>query len=386
MNSRNLNNEILEAGIREIMSTRYNVVTGRIEFTYNNGKPFAPITDRDEKNVCRRLRASGHQIKLGVLREIIQSEFSPEFNPFEEYFFGLPIWDQQTDYIESFGKLVNITNNKFWTQFLKKWIVGIVANCLDEEVTNHQMLIFSGGQGLGKTTYMKHLTPNVLKQYGYVGFLNPESKDAMILATETFICLIDELSSFTSKNLESFKQLVTQTHIKVRRPYAVNSETTVKRTTFCGTTNETKFLYDKTGNRRFLSFNVESVDLESLREFKIDNVYSQAFYLYMNNFQFWFDDKDNKLIEENNLQFLQRNVEEQAILDVFRVTEETNIRLTATGIRDYLVEIGSLSRNIDAQKIGRALTRLGFISAVSNGRNLYNVALVNNVKITEGIN
>jgi predicted P-loop ATPase len=378
-------NEILEQHIKDKFKPRFNIIKKRVEVTKNNGRTYKPIEDRELKTFFRELKKKGFKTSLSEIAIILDSDLSSDYHPFDAYYSSLKFWDCKTDHIQNFLNLVKVKNDVYLYQFFKKWIVSVVANTLDENITNEQMFIFYGGQGIGKTTFMKKLVPTALIEYSHTGNLNLENKDSAIKMSQTMLCNLDELSSITPKNIELFKQTLSLTKFTERRPYAIYSDEMTKYASFCGSTNKKDFLYDKTGNRRFLCFEIESLDLNALHKFNIDDVYAQALHLYMEGFQYWFDHEENKLIEQNNVPFLHRNVEEEAILDVFKVTDETNIRMTATGVRDYLVEQGALSRNIDAQKIGRALTRLGFISSSSNGRNLYNVAMVNDMTISEPV-
>jgi predicted P-loop ATPase len=378
-------NEILEQYIKDKFKPRYNIIKKRVEITKNDGKTYKSIEDRELKIFFREMKKKGFKTSLSEIAIILDSDLSSDYHPFDAYYSRLKLWDGQTDHIQNFLNLVKVKNDEYLYQFFKKWIVAVVANTLDENITNEQMFIFYGGQGIGKTTFMKKLVPNALIEYSHTGNLNLENKDSAIKMSQTMLCNLDELSSITPKNIELFKQTLSLTKFQERRPYAIYSDEMTKYASFCGSTNNKDFLYDKTGNRRFLCFEIESLDLNALYKFNIDDVYAQALHLYMDGFQYWFDHEENKLIEQNNVPFLHRNAEEEAILDVFKITDDSQIKMTATGIREYLVELGAISRNVDAQKIGRALTKLGFQSSKSNGRMLYNVALVNDVKISEPV-
>lgn len=378
----NSRNEILERLLKEKLHPRYNIVTGRIEISTDKGIIYNPISDRAINSVVRQLKARGLKTNIGEISNILESDFSPNYSPFDEYFSSLKEYDGTTDYIQMFTELVSVENQQYFNLIFKKWIVSLVACSLDPEVTNEQMLVFFGGQGVGKTTFMSKLVPKQLIDYSHTGYLNLDNKDAAITMSQTFLCNDDELSSLNPKNSETFKQILSMKRMTgVRRPYARHAETLVKYASFCGTTNNRHFLFDKTGSRRFLCLEVKSVDLKGLRNFNIDNLYSHAISLYMDDFQYWFDSKDNKLIEQNNQQFIYYNDVESAILEIFCLDEELNYRLTASDIRTILREQERIGNHVDAQKIGRALTNLGFRSTKSGGKNLYPVGVVQDVNI-----
>lgn len=374
-------NEVIEADILEMVTTRYNVVTGLTEVSTNKGKSYSSLTDRMEKTILRRLRAKGHKVGVPTVRNIVQSDFSNLYNPFQEYFNGLENWDGETNHIEQLCSLVEVENDEYFKAWFTKWIVAIVASCLDDKVVNHQVFVIAGGQGIGKTTFFTKLVPSPLTNYFATGYVNPENKDAQIQASECFLINMDELSSLNAKSIEAFKQLVTQTNIRVRRPYGYNAENLSRRASFCGSTNEEQFLEDLTGNRRFLCFKAIDINLDALCSIDFDKVYAQAVALYKDGFQFWFNKEENKLIEQNNEDFVVRTVEDEAILSRYEPCGKDEVsarvmRVTSTEIMFALSSLGLLPNSgRSTQKIGKALVKLGFIRYKSNGRMLYCVRL-----------
>ncbi|MCW8941013.1 MAG: virulence-associated E family protein, partial [Flavobacteriales bacterium] len=266
-----------------------------------------------------------------------------------------------------------------WIGWFTKWLVSLIAGAIDKNVVNQQVLVLAGGQGIGKTTWLNHIVPKKLDKYSSTGYLNPDSKDALIQASECILVNIDELSSLNNKNLEAFKQLVTQIKIRVRKPYGFNPENLVKRASFCGSTNEEQFLIDATGNRRFLCFKVGDIDLDRLANFNIDNVFSQAYAMYKNGFKYWFDKEENKLIEINNSNYILRTLEEEAIMNEFcpcsKEEEGINIfKWTASEVMLFLSNSGLITNNAaSAQRVGKALIKLGYIRFKSNGRMFYKI-------------
>lgn len=369
-------NDIIEVQVRELITTRFNVVTGMAEYFEETEKAYKPITDRIEKNVLRVLRAQGHKVGINTVRNIILSDFSESYNPFNDYFNSLPEWNKETDYIKQLCDVVDVKNGQYWNDWVKKWIVGIVASVLSDTEINQQFLALAGGQGIGKTTFLEYLVPSSLLDYSTTGYSNPENKDAQIQASECMIVNIDELAGMKTKHIEGFKQLLTQKKMRVRRPYGVNPENLKRRASFCGSTNEEQFLIDYTGNRRFLSFALNDIDLDTLPNINIDLVYAQALSLYNDNFQYWFNKSENKLIEENNKGFVVVSDIDEAIIETFEIVSrdsgESYIPMTATSVMTTLAGFGLISNNSrSAQLVGKALTKLGFEKFRSNGNSLY---------------
>ncbi|NOQ72016.1 MAG: hypothetical protein GQ574_08445 [Crocinitomix sp.] len=370
---------ILEARIREEMTTRYNIVTKMVEYSLDEGETFQSITDRVERNVLRTLKTDGFKVGIETVRNILNSNYSVSYDPFVEYFESLEIWDEEVDYISELCKLVKVKNDEYFVDWMRKWLVGIIANLLSEKV-NQQVLVFSGGQGIGKTTFMNMLVPKVLKNYANSGYLNPDSKDALVQASECMIVIMDELSSLNKNSLESFKQLVTQQKMRLRKAYGRNPENLKRRASFCGSTNDEQFLFDYSGNRRFLSFLVEDIDLDALSKLNIDLIYSQAYALFKDGFRYWFDKMENMQIEENNDRFVVRTDIDEAIIQTFepasREEESAYLTLTATNVMLTLAGFGLIpNTSRSAQLVGKSLVKLGFEKYKSNGSMLYTLKM-----------
>jgi predicted P-loop ATPase len=68
---------------------------------------------------------------------------------------------------------------------------------------------------------------------------------------------MDELKNMQSSDIGKLKQIITQGVIRVRRPYAVYSESYIRRASFTGSVNSAQFLNNCSGDRRFLTFEVK---------------------------------------------------------------------------------------------------------------------------------
>ena len=101
---------------------------------------------------------------------VIESDFVPDYHPFRYYLDHLPPWDGQ-DYIIELSLSVSIRGGvekqMLFYEYLKKWLVAMVAGWVDETVVNHVMLVLIGEQGSYKTTWFNYLLPPELKTYFY---------------------------------------------------------------------------------------------------------------------------------------------------------------------------------------------------------------------------
>ncbi|MCW5514725.1 VapE domain-containing protein [Muriicola sp. Z0-33] len=351
---------------------RFNIVRGTVEYKKLGQTHFLMLTDRMVNSLVRELKLEGHNIHKNKLVDLLQSDFSPEFHPMVEYLTELPVWDGETDYIADLAKRVSTDDNEFFTDAFKRWFVAMVACAIDSHIVNQSALIFSGGQGIGKSTFIRNLLPKQLQQYQYSGMIDPKSKDSLIHLAECFIIDLDELSNLTRKSNNEMKEMITKGKVKVRRPYGRMVEDLPRNASFIGSVNEDQFLTDTTGNRRYLCFRVEKIDYTS--PVNHQGVFSQAYKLLTSGFKYYFDQDDNKQLTERNEKFRQKSLIED-LIDNYKPannTDDAQLYLSAGEFLNHLSD--EFKVPIDERnnvKLGKLLSQRGYKKRKRGGRYVY---------------
>uniref|UniRef100_UPI0037502375 VapE domain-containing protein n=1 Tax=Flavobacterium sp. TaxID=239 RepID=UPI0037502375 len=309
---------------------------------------------------------------LSSLRNLLYSDFCQLFNPFEDYFFNLPTYDEKTDYITELANTITTTKQDLWQQCFKKWLVAMVGCVLDEKVINHTVIVFSGKQGLGKTTWVEKLVPKQLKEYLFSGTINPNNKDTLVQLAECMLINLDELENLNRSEIGSLKEIITKTQIRIRKAYGHNNETMPRRASFAGSVNTAQFLNDTTGSRRFLCFELE--DIQYQYDVDINLVFAQAFCLFKNNFKYWFGQEEIKSINENNEQYQLGSPEEELLLTWFEACDKESATsfLNTSQIATKLAEKAKINvTDSTINKLGRALNKHKFTKLKKNGIYVY---------------
>ena len=111
-------------------------------------------------------------------------------------------------------------------------------------------------QGEGKSTIVKWLAINDSFKNDVTQF---DGQQAIEQLEGGWICEITELLALTKiKDQEAAKSFITRDSDKYRKPWGKNISVLPRRCTFIGTTNNRRFLKDKTGNRRYYPIEVHS--------------------------------------------------------------------------------------------------------------------------------
>ena len=279
------------AEIENYLSThydfRYNTVLGRTEYCSKGNNRFVKV-GRYEINTFRRELDCDESIATSAenLYSIIESSFSPRINPVQEYFKELPLIDigdgssNGSSYsgssvpisfspkaIPNLASCVVVRNSNKWLPYLTKWLVAVVANAIDDrECRNHTCLVLTGEQGKFKTTFLDLLCPSKLHGYSYTGKIYPQEKDTLTYIGQNLIVNIDDqLKALNKRDENELKNLITCPMVKYRMPYDKYVEEYPHLASFVASVNGNDFLTDPTGSRRFLPFEVLSIDVEKAK-------------------------------------------------------------------------------------------------------------------------
>jgi len=364
--------EFLNLQGSKLVNTSKNNKQGGEQFQYFGKKKWHVMNDFIENSMLRECLKGRIRTNLSSLRNLLNSDFCPLFNPFEDYFFNLPSYDEKEDYITQLANTITTTKQDLWQQCFKKWLVAMVGCVLDEKVINHTVIVFSGKQGLGKTTWVEKLVPKPLKEYLFSGTINPNNKDTLVQLSECMLINLDELENLNRSEIGSLKEIITKTQIRMRKAYGHNNETMPRRASFAGSVNTVQFLNDTTGSRRFLCFELEGIQYQ--HNVDINLAFSQALFLFKSGFRHWFDQEEIKSLTENNEQYQLRSPEEELLLTWFEPVERENatLFLNASQIAAKLadkVKINITESTIN--KIGKALKKHNFVRLKKNGIFVY---------------
>jgi hypothetical protein len=353
---------------------RNNTITGRLEYRFLTKKVWHQMNDYIENSMLRELLKNKVRTNMGGLRNLLYSDFCELYNPFSTYFESLTAWDEQTDYIAQLADTITTTHQDLWHTCFKKWLVAMVGCVLDEKIINQTVIVFSGKQGIGKTTWMENLVPKDLKQYLFSGTINPNNKDTLIHLSECMLINLDELENLNRTEIGSLKELITKTHIRIRRAYGHNNETLPRIASFAGSVNTVQFLNDTTGSRRFLSFEVTGIKYD--HKVSLDDVYSQALHLFISGFRFWFNGEEIDAINTNNEQYQLHSPEEELLLTWFEPVKleadgspsfSRPSYLNASQIAAKLADKAKINvTDGTIVKLGKALRKHGFIRLKKN--------------------
>ncbi|WP_281625478.1 VapE domain-containing protein [Segatella salivae] len=349
---------------------RYNTVLGRTEYRSKEDAHFSKV-GRYEINTLRRELDNdvGIITSSDNLYSIIESSFSPRVNPIQEYFKNLPSVDLSSNSsfslkaIPELASCVAVRNSDKWLPYLTKWLVAVVANAMDDrECRNHTCLVLTGEQGKFKTTFLDLLCPPALHGYSYTGKIYPQEKDTLTYIGQNLIVNIDDqLKALNKRDENELKNLITCPMVKYRMPYDKYVEEHPHLASFVASVNGNDFLTDPTGSRRFLPFEVLSIDIERAKRISMDSVYAESKALLNAGFRYWFDDDEIVELYRESEDFQVQTAEMELLLRCFEKPTEDNPYCSYMTTTEIITYLGYYTHHpLSLKHMGEALRKAGF--------------------------
>ena len=326
--------------------------------------------------VCHCAQEYDQNITSREVMTALQSDLIPDVHPLREYVLSCREWTpDQPDWIDFVASQVKVKpsgeeakgnkarGEELWRACFKKWFVAMVASWMRDEVVNHQVLVLIGKQGIFKTTWLEHLIPPHLRAYACkLANSNELNKDERLRIAEFGLISLDEIDSMNNRELNQLKSIITATDVNERAAYAYTKERRVRLASFCASGNRRDFLTDITGNRRWLPFEVESIQNPFHTQLPYEQMYAEAWALAQDPlFSYWFDLDEIEVLEQHNQHFRDESNEEQLLPILFDVPAEGKGEfLTTAQISERLITYGNIKKPMALSRLGMLLGAHGF--------------------------
>lgn len=245
---------------------------------------FGQFVDADDSNaralLYRKYGLRGASMYEDAFNIIMQRH---QFNPVVDFLEGLEPWDGEDHISRLLPDYLGVVDSPYTRAVQLLDMLQRISRIYNPGCAADHAIVLVGPQGCGKSTFGKRLaiTP---EWHGKLSVI--EGKDAVENLRGKILIELDELTAIKrAKEVEAVKSFITTTVDTYREPYGRRSIDHPRFCTFLGTTNDTSFLTDRTGNRRFLpircAVNAPTKDLWSAAA-KDDflKAYSQALHIF----------------------------------------------------------------------------------------------------------
>ena len=258
-------------------------------------------------------------------------------------------WDGEKRLETLFIDYLGCEDNIYTREVSEKSLVAAVRRAIYGGIKWDNMPILIGPQGVGKSTFLKILGMDWYND----SLVNVEGKDACEIIQGSWILEMGELSSLRKSELNLVKNFLSRTDDIFRASYGRRAQKYPRRCAFFGTANDTNFLRDETGNRRFwpidcFIYKPKKSIFNDLKD-ELDQIWAEACELAKNEFYGLVLSKEaEKIAKEEQEAHSEDNVFKGIILDYLdkKIPKNWN-SLDAFAKRTFLDEYETMSKQYD---------------------------------------
>lgn len=246
---------------------------------YNYMELFYGITGRDKIDNALLIVSNKHRI-----------------NEVKDYLTSLR-WDGKQRINTLLPDYLGADDSEYTRAVMRVMLTGAVARAIEGGVKFDYMAIITGPQGIGKSSFLSILG----KEWFSDSLTTFSGKEAAELIQGTWINEIGELTAFSKQENQIIKQFLSKTDDIYRAAYGRRTAKYPRRCVFFGTSNESNYLRDVTGGRRFLPIDAggheptKSVWDDLPKE--VDQIWAEAMALYQLGAPIYLDKKLERLAE-----------------------------------------------------------------------------------------
>ena len=367
----------VEHFLHERYQFRLNVLNRKVEYVTKASEDevvgdadarWQPLSDRDLNSII--LDAKREEVCEGNpkadIELVLHSKEVCAYDPIREYLEHLPQWDGQNHVAQLFSRLPGLSSEQMG--YLATWLRSSVAHWLQMDTLhgNECVPTLIGAQGCGKTTFLRRLLPQHLRQY-YLDHLNLSNKfDKEMALTNNLLVNLDELEAIRPSQQSNLKQTLSKSKVNGRPIFGRVQEDRLRYASFVDTTNNPHPLTDATGSRRYICLTIpDGMFIDNSGDIDYDQLYAQVMHeLRELKSPYWFNNDEVARIQELNHEYMeQKDIAEMVAICFRKPAEgESGKRMSSTEIlKEIRKAYPSVPITMSAKvTVGLALKELGY--------------------------
>ena len=362
---------IIEQFLNDNYRLRRNVLSGKVEFKMRAEvtADYRPLTQEALNSIIIRALREGLDEACNPKADItmyVNSEEVRMYNPVLAFLNDLPQWDGQNHVARLFSRIPGISSEQL--AHLSIWLRSAVAHWLQLDTMhgNEVVPVLIGAQGCGKTTFLRRLLPQHLRQY-YLDHLNLSNKfDKEMALTNNLLVNLDELEAIRPSQHAALKQTLSKNKVNGRPIFGRAQDDRPRYASFVSTTNNPHPLTDATGSRRYICLTIPKGQLiDNSGDIDYEQLYAQVLYEIRElEAPYWFNNEEVARIQQLNLAYLQQKDIAEMVNACFRKPQEGE-KVKSLSTTEMLEIIRAEYPNVTVTtkakvELGRALVSLDY--------------------------
>ena len=363
----------LQQKLSEAYELRYNVLTEQTEYRkkYSSDR-FSLLDKRHMNTMCLELMEQGIRCWDKDVQRFIGSSRIDNYHPFAHYMNHLPLWDGK-DRVEPLIR--RITSDPICIRAMYHWLIAMTAQWMNTETQTSNSLVpllISEEQGLGKSTFCRHLLPPVLRGY-YTDMveLNAKGRIGQRLVQNGLINL-DEFDRIPAHRMPYLKNIIQVKDVSLNRAYTGYFSNLPRIASFIGTSNRMDLLTDPTGSRRFICILIEAMIDNSPIEY--DQLYAELKWLVDAGERTYLTHQEEEELQRHNRPFQRCSPSLNLFNEQFKACEHDHGKwMTINDIVAQLTKKRSVAHLINPFVLAKELTLIGIRKEHRRDGNYYYV-------------
>lgn len=255
-----------------------------------------PIRDVDYSGVRNYIECVYGIVSSQKIDDAVAIEVEKHsFHPICEYLSSLT-WDRtpriDTLLIDYFGA----EDSPYTRAAIRKTLCAAVKRVFCPGTKFDMVLVLVGKQGTYKSTFVKKLGMDWFSDT----FSTFQGKESFEQLRGAWLIEMAELSGLKKAEVETIKQFISKCDDMYRPAFGRVVETYKRQCVFFGTTNDSDFLHDPSGNRRFnpIQINIDNITKsvkDDLTQGEIDQIWAEACYLVSQGETLYFNEDEGAL-------------------------------------------------------------------------------------------
>ena len=296
--------------------------------------PWRKVVDKEQGDIWQDSDDANLRMYMEVAYNIVSPykiydgiaivEKRNQYHPIRDYLNSLH-WDKVHRIDNLMIDYLGADSCAYTKAITRKMLVAAVARVFNPGIKFDYMMVLVGKQGIGKSYLISLLGKN-----WYSDSINTvQGKEAYEQLQNAWILEMAELSATKKAESEAVKHFISKTEDSYRQAYGRRVETFKRQCVFFGTTNESEFLKDRTGNRRYwplvVGKNKPKKDLfKDLDTYELNQIWAEAMHFYKNNEKLVLEDEVLKEATLRQEKHLESNSKEGMIKEFLNMKLPTN--------------------------------------------------------------
>ncbi|MGF2734831.1 VapE domain-containing protein [Marinobacter sp. DUT-1] len=312
-------------------------------------------TDRDTIECLAFLQQHGYKpTREAVFDAVTLYAGRNSQHPVRTYLNGLK-WDGLPRLDSWLSDYLGAAPSEYHAVIGAKFLIAAVARIMQPGCKVDTVLVFEGAQGIGKST-----TASILAGDWFTDELpDVGSKDAALQLHGAWIVEIAELDAINRSELSTVKKFISRHTDRYRPPYGRITQDVPRQCVFIGTSNESQYLKDSTGNRRFWPVKCNRVDVAAIRRDR-DQLWAEALQRFRQGENWWLTADQERVLAEPAQQ--QRKESDPWLHTISRwITDRQIAETTTAKVASEALFLSSEKLNSgNSRRIANCLRELGW--------------------------